>query len=198
VIRSAVCALLLSTMPVAAVTRWMGDRTERGFHDWGAALARDLPVPASFHPEHQPLPEPDAVTSEDALPFAAPAQKPGKHGKKGRRTPAEAPDLAVHIDEKRLVELSRHRSIPEGRPVPAQGTRPAGIALFGVGGYGVGLRDGDVLTAVEGRSVQAEGQVVAVVMVMLARHARRISGEFWRGERRGSIVVEVPLVKLPP
>jgi S1-C subfamily serine protease len=62
----------------------------------------------------------------------------------------------------------------------------------------VGLKDGDVLTAVEGRSVQAEGQVVGIVMVMLARHARRISGEFWRGERRGSIVVDVPIVQLTP
>jgi hypothetical protein len=35
-------------------------------------------------------------------------------------------------------------------------------------------------------------------MVMLARHARRISGEFWRGDRRGSIVVDVPIVQLSP
>lgn len=127
---------------------------------------------------------------------AEPGTKPAKHAKKGRS--ARGPELSIHIGEKQLVELSRQRSIPAGRPVPAKGTRPAGIALFGVGGYGVGLKDGDVLTAVEGRSVQAEGQVVGIVMVMLARHARRISGEFWRGERRGSIVVDVPIVQLSP
>jgi hypothetical protein len=202
VIRNAVCAFLLSTMPVAAVTRVATDRSERAFHDWGVAIGHGLPSPSSVSPAPEVELLPDFGSDEmSELELAwlsadvAPGAKPSKHAKKGHRT---SPDLSIHIDEKRLVELSRTRSIPAGRPVPATAVRPAGIALFGVGGYGVGLKDGDVLTTVEGRSVQAEGQVVGVVMVMLARHARRISGEFWRGERRGSIVVDVPVVQLSP
>jgi hypothetical protein len=204
VLRSAACAFLLSTMPVAAVTRMATDGTERAFHDWGVAIGRGLPSPASLRPAPEVELSPDFGSDELAeleLAWlsvdAAPGTKPAKHAKKGHHT-ARPPELSIHIDEKRLVELSRNRSIPAGRPVPAKGVRPAGIALFGVGGYGVGLKDGDVLTAVEGRSVEAEGQVVGIVMVMLARHARRISGEFWRGDRRGSIVVDVPIVQLSP
>ena len=193
-------AFLLSTMPVAAVTRIATDRSERAFHDWGMAIGRGLPSPANVGPaadlELLPDLDEDAV-SQLELALQASDAKPAKHAKKGQRA-ARATELSIHIDEKRLVELSRQRTVPEGRPVPAKGARPAGIAIYGVGGYGVGLKDGDVLTAVEGRPVQAEGQVVGIVMVMLARHARRIAGEFWRGERRGSIVVDVPIVQLSP
>lgn len=186
---------------MAAATEAVNDRAERAFHHWGVAIGRALPSPGAVVPaadvELSPDLEPIDDSDLDVIGLAeAPSGKKSKHTKKSRAV-SEPSELSIHIDEKRLVALSQSRSIPAGRPVPAKGRRPPGIALFGVGSYGVGLRDGDVLTAVEGRSVQAEGQVVGIVMVLLARHTRRISGEFWRGDRRGSIIVDVPVVELP-
>jgi S1-C subfamily serine protease len=197
VLRSAAIAVLVTTMPVAAVTHAATDRTEKAFFDFGAALARGLPAVPSSGPAPLPLAPAVAETVESApAPDAPPKGKSSKHAKHGRRP--DSADLGVYIDERKISELARLQAMPAGKPVPSNGTRPSGIALFGVAGLGVGLRDGDVLTAVEGRSVQAEGQVVGIVVGMLARHARRISGEFWRGNRRGSIVVEVPVVRLAP
>lgn len=191
-------------MPFAAAAQSVNERAERAFRDWGAALGRGLgdrvalapresdraPVPDDFP---VPADEPDALSG----PPLAGDKPPSRRPKKGQNS-ARAPELSVYVDERRLTEIARRHTIPAARPVPATAARPAGIALFGVGGFGVGLRDGDVLTAVEGRPVQAEGQVVGVVMAMLARHERRITGEFWRGGRRGSIVVDVPVVELLP
>src|SRR6185503_1827637 len=104
------------------------------------AIGRGVPSPDRLRPAPEVELSPDFGADEiSELELAwltadtAPGAKPAKHAKKGNRT-ARLPELAIHIGEKQLVELSRNRSIPAGHPVPAKGARPAGIALFGVGG----------------------------------------------------------------
>lgn len=189
-------------MPLAAVTHAVGDRTERAFHDFGAAMGRDLSAlvggarPGNTEPLREEEPAREAETSASEPPVATSAAPP-KHAKKSHRVRGDT-KLFVYVDEKTITELARRRAVPSSKPVPAKGARPAGIALFGVAALGVGLRDGDVLTSVEGRSVQAEGQVIGVVTGVLLSHARRISGEFWRGDRPGAIVVDLPPVQFAP
>jgi hypothetical protein len=204
VLRSAGFALLFSTMPLAAVTSPGADRAEHAFYDFGRSIGQ---VVSGFvgTPSHAPSRgsnevEAAAAAQPEAAPGGvAPASKPSarsSNSNKKARHATQSPELVVTVGEQRILELARLRAVPEGRPVPAKGARPAGIALYGVSRLGVGLRDGDVLTAVEGRSVQAEGQVIGVVTSVLLRQVRRISGEFWRGDRRGVIVVDLPIVRL--
>lgn len=196
-LRGGPIAFLLTTMPFAALTAGAGDRAERAFHDVGALLAEGV----SFVAQSAASAKREAPQNPSASEVVAEPQSEGGHrgapakARKGRRGPGE---LSVHVGEARLLELARMRAVPRGQSVPEKGPRPAGIALYGVSGLGVGLRDGDVLTAVEGRPVQAEGQVIGVVLGVLARHARRITGEFWRGTERGSIVVDLPIVSGAP
>ena len=138
---------------------------------------------------------PDVVTESgpELIALAGSGAKPAKRSHGGRHA---ATDISVYVGERKLLELARSGVVPTGRSVPADSARPAGIALSGVSVYGVGLRDGDVLTAVEGHPVLAESQVVGVVIGVLSRHERKITGEFWRGARHGSIVVEFPVVRL--
>jgi S1-C subfamily serine protease len=70
--------------------------------------------------------------------------------------------------------------------------RPEGLALYGVSGYGAGLRDGDVLTSVAGAAATSPGAVVAAVAGAVRAKAKAISGVVWRGDERLSVTVEIP------
>jgi hypothetical protein len=91
-----------------------------------------------------------------------------------------------------VLRLAEGRVMPRAVPVAASGGRPAGLRLVGVGGLGVGMRDGDVLTRVLGGSVGSVGDVVARVIAARDRRAREISAEFWRDGEAWSLVVEQP------
>lgn len=194
--RGGLIAFLLSTMPFAALTSAAGDRAERSFHDFGVVLGGGVSfvAGAASGTAQNVLPDPsDSEAPRDLSSMSVERTAPANP--KGRRRTAVG-ELTVHVGEARLLELARARVVPTGQSVPARAPRPAGIALHGVSALGVGLKEGDVLTAVEGRPVQAEGQVVGVVIGVLMRHARKITGEFWRGSQHGSIVVDLPLVEL--
>ena len=79
----------------------------------------------------------------------------------------------------------------------ADGPRPAGIELFGVGSLGIGMRDGDVLTVVAGRAVRTEAQIVGLVLAARARHDPGISAVFWRGKAPWALFVAMPYAERP-
>lgn len=85
--------------------------------------------------------------------------------------------------------------MPQAVPVAATEQHPAGLRLVGVGGLGVGLRDGDVLSRVSGSPVTSVGAVVELVLGQRARLARDISGEFWRNGERWALLVEQPYLE---
>lgn len=91
-----------------------------------------------------------------------------------------------------VLALAERGAQPGAVFVPARGPRPAGLALHGVSGLGLGLRDGDVLTEVSGRRVSAVGDVVALVIAARGRGASLVVGRVWRGFEPFQLAVEQP------
>ncbi len=98
----------------------------------------------------------------------------------------------LHVPSAAVLRLARSGSRPRGVPVPAEGPRPAGILLQGVGGLGVGLQDGDVLTMAGGAPALAPSDVVGMVIAARGRRAAVIGGQFWRDGEPWNLVVEQP------
>lgn len=133
------------------------------------------------------------VPGLDVLP--APAEPPNNTPGPSRtgssvRTPA--PRGGIHVRADVVARAVQSGVMPSGVPVPASGPRPAGIVLQGVGGFGAGLRDGDVLTRIGGAPATSVGVVIGAVAGALKQNAKVITGEVWRGDQRLSVAVEVP------
>lgn len=126
----------------------------------------------------------------DELPAAEDAD--GEHGTT-RMHKVSAPRAGgVFVSAERVLAIARSGARPSGIPVAASGSRPAGLMLTGVGGLGVGLHDGDILTHALGQPAVSESTVVGAVI--RARGARRpqLSGRVWREGRSFSLVVAQP------
>ncbi|MDI1432158.1 hypothetical protein [Polyangium sorediatum] len=127
-----------------------------------------------------------------------PAEPPREtHDPARRGSSARSPALrgGIHVRAEIVARALQSGVVPSGVPVPARGPRPAGLALQGVGGFGAGLRDGDVLTRIGGAPATSVGVVVGVVAGALRHDAKVITGEVWRGEQRLSVAVEVPPIR---
>jgi S1-C subfamily serine protease len=101
----------------------------------------------------------------------------------------------VFVPASAVLNLARVGVLPQAAPVPAAGARPAGLKLSGVGGLGLGMRDGDVLTRVAGTPVASVSQVVGLVIQAREKRARHISAEFFRDGSRWSLTVEQPYLQ---
>jgi hypothetical protein len=137
----------------------------------------------------------------EALPFAAEAK--ATDGRRSLRrgsgrqplpeeTSTAAPPRDVWLSGERLLRLVEAGFRPRARPVGPAGLRPAGLALSALGGARLGLRDGDVLTEVEGVPVRSEAEVAELVVSLRGRGVRVIHGRFWRGDQRFVVAVEQP------
>jgi hypothetical protein len=122
--------------------------------------------------------------------------KRGKHvGHRGSdRAGASAERVlpSIRVPEGTVLRLANSGRKPTGRPVPAEGRRPAGIQVFGASALGIGVRDGDVLTHVSEVPVSSVGQVVALVIAARGARQKAITGRLWRGELSYLVVVEQP------
>jgi hypothetical protein len=121
-------------------------------------------------------------------------------GKTGTRHKKKAvvPRHSVFIPAGAVLRLANAGARPSALPVKPKGGRPAGLALRGVSGLGVGMRDGDVLTRVAGQPVQSVAEVVSIVLVLRSKLAPRIDAVFWRGGAPWTLVVEQPYIADPP
>jgi hypothetical protein len=81
---------------------------------------------------------------------------------------------------------------PTGKPVHAKGKRPAGVAVFGISGLGLGVRDGDVVTDILGQPVRSAAQGIALIIAARASNRPTIEGTVWRAMRPYAITVEQP------
>lgn len=156
-----------------------------------AVLARAADVSAEPESESEPqlvvIPAQYEVLAEPAAP-----QGKGRNGAKKAR-PVATP--VVFVSQKTVLGLANARAMPRGALVAANGVRPAGLRLSGVGALGIGLQDGDVLTRALGQPATATGVVIQAVLVARAHHAAVLEGEFWRGAQRYVIRVEQPYVE---
>lgn len=147
----------------------------------------------------RPPPAPDLPPLE-ASPVQPESTDPAVEEPAGRRRPATrdaGPKGAkeprgLRIREAAVLRAARSGARPSGAPVPASGERPAGLRLLGVGHFGVGLRDGDVLTHVGGAPARSVDTVVAAVAGALRARAPMLSAVVWRGEQPIQIAVELP------
>jgi hypothetical protein len=118
----------------------------------------------------------------------APAARKGRTA----RPPAHG---ALFVSAAKVLELSRSAARPQGAFVPATATHPAGLRLFGVGGLGIGVQDGDILTEALGVTPQTPGQIIGAIIEARAKQARYLSGTLWRRGHVLRITVEQPYVR---
>ncbi|MGC4068064.1 MAG: hypothetical protein QM784_26135 [Polyangiaceae bacterium] len=176
-------------------------------------VARERFDPFAFDPTAaqlgslQPQQQERDMPGEDS-PDAQSLQSPEPYGarfssaKRGKRVERRNPDRdgesteralpSLRVSEATVLRLANAGRKPTGRPVPAEGARPAGIQVFGASALGLGVRDGDVLTHVSEVPVTSVGQVVALVIAARGARQKAIVGRLWRGERSYLIVVEQP------
>jgi hypothetical protein len=140
--------------------------------------------------------------SANALDARTAPAKRGKHrgsrGSHGAGEKAGRSPPSIRVSEAVVLRLANAGRKPTGRPVPAEGMRPAGIQVFGAAALGLGVRDGDVLTHVSEVPVTSVGQVVALVIAARGARQKSIVGRLWRGEKSYVIVVEQPYPEAGP
>lgn len=114
-------------------------------------------------------------------------------------SPAAAPRAATSGRPRGIVvrrdlvgRAARSGARPTGVPVPAAGMRPAGLSLQGVGAFGTGLRDGDVLVQVGGAPATSPAAVAGAVAGALRAGAAVLGAVVWRGDRRIDVAIELP------
>lgn len=199
---------LLTALAVAAslsLSAWGSARLARASGDLiGGAVARAAAaIPAPGHslldspPPREPLlgADADAAAVFEDLPDLDAPSSATKPGKKKPSSTTVRPARGLHVKAATVLRLANRGARPSGVPVPAAGDRPAGLALQGVGGLGVGLRDGDVLTQVAGAPASSTGAVVGAVLAARQRRAPAMSGVVYRGQEKIAIYVEMPYPK---
>lgn len=115
-----------------------------------------------------------------------------KHG--GAAAPKTIARKGVRVSAERVLRLANAGARPSGVFVSARGDRPAGLALVGVSGLGIGLIDGDVLTHAGGRPATSAGAVIGMVIGARAKRTPELSGRFWRKGESWNLLVEQPYV----
>jgi hypothetical protein len=105
---------------------------------------------------------------------------------------AAASKSSIYIPAPKVLCLALQGTQPSGRPTPARGKRPAGVAVYGVTGLGVGVKDGDVITEIMGQPVHSVAQGIALIIAARAARQHLITGTLWRATRAMSIAVEQP------
>ncbi|HVK65683.1 MAG TPA: hypothetical protein VM694_14465 [Polyangium sp.] len=197
--------IVLPLVPLPFATRVLIDR---GASSLGARLADALDRAFAWrHADEDDAPahDPAALDLGLDLPHVpgldvlqTPTEPPRETLDPARKSSsARTPALrgGIHVRAEVVARAVQSGVVPSGVPVPASGPRPAGIALQGVGGFGAGLRDGDVLTRIGGAPATSVGVVIGAVAGALRHNAKVITGEVWRGDQRLSVAVDVPPIR---
>jgi hypothetical protein len=186
----AVAAMLLPlpflTLGMNAVSDALARRAAHSLDRVARVIA---PAPHATAPEIFIEPEIDAVSEPLEVP-----SRPARSIKAKRVVPAHG----IRVRAETVLRIANAGSRPSGIPVPARGNRPAGLALVGVSGLGVGLVDGDVLVSAGGRPAKSVADVVGAVIGARSAHASEICGRFWRNGEPWNLVVEQPYVSRKP
>lgn len=174
----------LSNVVVGIVTPFVASQSETRA---GGPLEDETPRAALVMTEE---PEPESIAEAPSAGKQKPKQKQ-KQGAKSRS--GEADRLpSIHIPARRVLELANAGRRPSGRSVTAEGNRPAGVQVFGASALGVGVRDGDVITRVNGVAVNSANQVIALVIAARGARQPAISATVYRGQRSYTLTVEQP------
>lgn len=107
------------------------------------------------------------------------------------RTRSAGP-VGIRVRAKTVLAIAEQGARPSGIFLEAEGKRPAGLMLLGVGGLGIGLQDGDILTHAAGQPATSEGQVVSLVLSARGARQPQIGGRVWRSGVSFPLVVDQP------
>ncbi len=102
---------------------------------------------------------------------------------------AQAPPKSIYVPAAVVARYASSRRV-SGVPAVDEAGNPVGVRVSGVSGSG--LRDGDVVTMVEGTKVTTPDQAVMVIVGALANGKKVISGEVLRDGVRIPAAAEVP------
>lgn len=167
-----------------------------------AVLAAALETPPPPDPVSFPLLEALEPTKDHGLVQQSAAAEAASERSSERSAPTSgrrAEEVTVgglFVPRRRLMAIVEAGARPSSAGyAPATAWRPAGTVLAGVGGLGVGLRDGDVVTRVGGAQATSPNAVVGAVGAALRRQAPAIDAEVWRDRHRISLTVELPKLR---
>jgi hypothetical protein len=107
------------------------------------------------------------------------------------RVPGPVPK-GLFVSADKVLHLARAGVRPAGIPVDSAGARPGGLILTGVGGLGLGLQDGDILTHALGQPAVSEAAVVGAIIRARGARQPQLSGRVWRHGRSFALVVAQP------
>jgi hypothetical protein len=131
---------------------------------------------------------PHVVGSGEGAASAAPGVRGGLPA--ARR---ETPRRLIALSRDRLSRLTARqlRGVGWATVVDAQG-RAAGVRLSGVGGLGVGLADGDVVTSIDGRPTRTEDEARSAGSAAWASGAPSVRATIIRGGDTIAVTLELP------
>jgi len=178
-------ALPFVVLPLAnrALVPSLARSTANGLHHAATAFSAAFPEPDP--PAPLPLlPQAEKVAALDGQDELPPAP---------RASAKQPPARGLMVPRARVEQAVQAGHRPSGSPVAATDRRPRGMALSNVAGFGVGLRDGDVVTRVGGTPATSVGAVTSAVRVALSKGQPAIVAEVWRGHHRIIVTIELPL-----
>lgn len=185
---------------------WAERRLAPSLTEVGVALGQVIAPPVGHALPHadvmwetveEPL-LPTEKTTERSVDRDVPAKIGKRPRARAERPEANAEPLpSLFVSAEQVLRLSRTARIPVARHIPPAGRRPSGLQVAGVGGLGIGVKDGDVLTKVAGTVIQNPSEVVSSVLQLRAKHVKSIAAEVWRGERPYRITFEMPYLEQP-
>ena len=152
------------------------------------------PLPFFLPPKqdaHSASPESDASKTQKS------AARPARWGQRRASGPGYGPPPKNTVASEQLVlQWAERGAVPQGRLAQAEPGMPAGIELYGVGGLGIGLLDGDRLVSVGGVPASERAAVVGEVLSARARGAPEIVASLVRRTKRGPVPFTV-IVRQP-
>ena len=127
-----------------------------------------------------------------AIATASPGLAADIHLDSSKQSPTPETRHSVFISAAQVLCVAQQGIQPSGKPVPAKGKRPAGVAVYGVSTLGFNVRDGDVVTEIMGQPVRSVTQGIAMILAARAAKRSSITGTAWRALRPYSVTVEQP------
>jgi len=160
----------------------------------GAAAAETAAPAPTPEPAAQPAPSAERLPS---LRASSRVERGPVVRSRGRAVPptshGEAAPESVFVSVDRLLQLTpgQLRAVRFAGVRDEQGD-PRGVRLWGVGALGVGLADGDVVVAIDGRPTRTEDEATAAGASAWSSGEGVVRASLMRGDRPIAVAVQLP------
>ena len=182
-----VAALATAGLGAPVLVSRLGDSIARHL----GAVAASLPGPAPVNADTRS----DTLVDVAAGPLAPLASRPdaGGGGDKGRAPPPDKTAGSIDIPADRLARLTAKQLQGVGATdAIGPGGHPAGAKLHGVGGLGVGLADGDVVTSIDGHATADADDATTAALGAYMSGESTVHATLQRAGRTLRVTVHVP------